>query len=332
MNKRSEGQVIDSAVAALNDLGVKASLRAVSRNMPHADAVLTVRHGGKTLRYLAEVKRRLTSSLIGPISLAFAHPIKDRLLITDYATPPLADALRLRGVQFVDTAGNAFLNREGLLVIVTGRTLKTGPAPPTTLRVFRRSGLQVTFALLSAPTLLSAPQRTIADAAGVSLGSVAPVLEGLRDLGFIADIRGTRRFVDRERLINQWSEGYARVLLPSLELGRFTARNPDWWRTTDPDLHGAQWGGETAAALLQQNLVPEQTILYSDDIPAKLAVKQRLKADPNGQVVVRRRFWNSVPSPRPEVVPPLLIYADLVAVGDARSLAAAKEIRKTYLD
>jgi hypothetical protein len=157
------------------------------------------------------------------------------------------------------------------------------------------------------------------------------VLEGLRKLDFLAEIRGTRHIVNRERLIEQWTEGYARLLEPSLEIGRFSSATSDWWRRTDASKFGAQWGGETAAALLQRHLVPELTIIYAGEIPSRMLSEHRLKADPDGRVIFRRRFWNAVPSPRQDVVPPLLIYADLVASGDGRSLAAAKQIRDAFL-
>ena len=105
----------------------------------------------------------------------------------------------------------------------------------------------------------------------------------------------------------------------------------DWWRHADLTSYGVQWGGETAAALLQRHLRPEHVLIYTDAVPARLLSEQRLKADPTGEIFLRRRFWNSLPSPRADIVPPLLIYADLVATGDARSLAAAKQIRETYL-
>jgi hypothetical protein len=93
--------------------------------------------------------------------------------------------------------------------------------------------------------------------------------------------------------------------------------------TREPDGAGAQWGGETAAALLHRYLVPEAAIIYTDEIPPRLLSEYRLKADTSGRVVLRRRFWNSVPAPRADVVPPLLIYADLLTAGDARSIDAA---------
>jgi hypothetical protein len=253
-------------------------------------------------------------------------------LLTDYVTPPVSEAFRQHGVQFADAAGNAYLRDEGLLVVISGRTPKTTAPRTNTLRVFHRSGLRILFVLISAPTLVTAPFRAIAEVANVSLGSVPPVLDGMRELGFIVEAAGTRRLVDRDRLIGQWVEGYARRLQPSLAMGRFHASTSDWWRNVDLTSYGVQWGGETAAALLQRHLRPEHVLIYADAAPTRLMSEQRLKADPIGEVFLRRRFWNSVPSPRADIVPPLLIYADLVATGDARSLAAAKQIRETYLD
>jgi hypothetical protein len=332
MNATPEQTIVDAAMQALNELGLDARARLGGSKRPDVDAMVTLRHDGRTLRYVAEVKRRLAPSLIGPISVSFGQPGENRLLLTDYATPPIADALRQRGVQFADAAGNAYLHGEGLLVVISGRTPKNIARPTNVNRVFYRGGLQILFALLSAPKLVSASHRTIAHTASVSLGSVPPVLDGLRELGFVAEIRGTRRLMDRTRLIDQWVEGYARRLQPTLELGRFRANTPGWWRDTDLTAYGVQWGSETAAALLQRHLRPEHAVVYADDVPARLLSDQRLKADGDGDIFLRQRFWNAVPSPREDIVPPLLIYADLVTVGDARSLAAAKEIRKTYLD
>lgn len=326
----SDRTIIEAAIAALNDLGVSARARHLSGDKG-ADAVITLQHGRQRQQYRAEVKRRLSPTLIGPISLSFADPGDKRLLITDYATPPIAEALRLRGIQFVDAAGNAFLNTEELFIVISGRRSMKTPARHS-LRVFRRSGLKVIFVLLSAPSLVSAPLRAIAEVATVSLGSVAVILDGLRELGFLVELDDTRRIVDRSRLIDEWTEGHARVLQPTLELGRFSAKTTDWWKHVDPKKYGVQWGGETAAAVLQKDLRPERTVIYSNIIPARLVNEQRLKADPAGRVIIRRRFWNAVPSPSPEVVPSLLIYGDLVAAGDGRSLAAAKTIRAAYVD
>ena len=327
MNSPTEDAVVAAAVSALNALGVRASAR-VSTN---ADAVVKVRHAGRVVQYVAEVRRHLTPALVGPIAVRFTGPRGKRLLLTDYVTPPIAEALRQAGVEFADAAGNSYLQKEGLFILVTGRPRKVEALPSNTLRLFRPSGLRVLFVLISTPQGAAASHRAIAGAAGVSLGSVTPVLEGLRELGFLTDLNGTRRLVDRSRLIDQWTEGYARRLQPKLEMGRFRA-DDEWWQHADLAPYGALWGGETAAALLQRHIRPQQAIVYVEQVPARMLNQYRMKPDGDGNVIFRRRFWNAVPSPRTDLTPPLLIYADLVATGDARSLAAAKELRKEYLD
>ncbi|MCU1228855.1 MAG: hypothetical protein JWO97_1739 [Acidobacteria bacterium] len=321
------------AVTVLRDLGFVVSVAAMrSVRDTITDATVTIRRDGQSWRYRAAIKKAV-GPVIGHLALAFSRDVEKQMLITDHVTPPVGDELRRRGIQFVDADGNAFLKQRGLLVFVSGRR-RTRPATANRpVRVFQPSGLRTTFALLSVPELIIAPQRSIALAAGVALGSVARVLEDLRELDFVAKVRGELRLTHRERLIRQWTEAYARVLEPSLVIGRFSSRSPKWWRQADITTIGAKWGGETAAALLQRQLTPERVIVYVMPGNNSLLSRQRLRADPDGDVLLRRRFWNfEVPHWRPDVAPPLLVYADLLASGDARSLAAAEQIRGEYLD
>ena len=69
---------------------------------------------------------------------------------------------------FLDAAGNAFLTGDGLYVLVTGQKAdKTRFQAEKPMRAFDRAGLRVVFALLAAPTMLQAPYRDVAKAAGV---------------------------------------------------------------------------------------------------------------------------------------------------------------------
>ncbi|HYC90694.1 MAG TPA: type IV toxin-antitoxin system AbiEi family antitoxin [Thermoanaerobaculia bacterium] len=327
MNKSSEEALLAPAISALSELGLTARLEPDQ----DSDAVLIITHEGRTLRYQIEVKRSIRREVIG-LMLAFSRTSGDRLLITDYVTPPMADELRRNGIQFADTAGNVFLKNHGLLVVSTGRRPVTHRAAIRPLRVFRPSGIKTIFALLSVPDLARAPQREIARAAGVALGSVAKIIDGLRELGFVAEVEGTRRLLRTERLVDQWAEAYVRLLHPTLTLGRFVEPARNWWKQADPTAYGAQWGGETAAAILQSGLIPEETIVYAEKLPSGMWAQHRLQADPDGRVVLRQRFWNfETPTVRADVVPPLLVYADLLAAGDARSLEAARQIRDEYL-
>lgn len=320
---------LPAVIAALEDLGFPVDL---PPTRGAADVVLTLRTANGSHPYRATIKSHVSRAVLGSITAAFAGGTEESLLVTDYITPPLADELRRNGVQFADAAGNAFLRRDGLLVFVSGRKPVERPRGTPTPRVFRTTGLKVTFALLSLPELVDATQRDIAAAAGVALGNVPAILDGLRQLGWIDEVRGERRLLDRERLLGQWTEAYARSLEPTLVLSRFTAPDPRWWRRSDITKHAAQWGGETAAALLHRHLTPERIVIYAAQVPSKMLIEHRLKADPNGDIVLRQRFWNfDVPWKRQDLVPPLLIYADLLTNGDGRSLAAAKQIHDEYL-
>src|SRR5258708_17933063 len=144
MNKSSDRALLHSAVDSLGSLGFEAMLE--SKGVTTAgNVVISLRQGGKSLRYRVDVQRALRPSLIGPISLSFSEGRDDRLLITDYVTPPVADLLRARGIQFVDAAGNAYLKRGGLLIFVTGRRSVVPQPAIKVLRVFRPTGLKTIF-------------------------------------------------------------------------------------------------------------------------------------------------------------------------------------------
>src|SRR5258708_5809722 len=86
-----------------------------------ADATVGLRFGGRRLRYTAEIKHRLRPEGLGPVVHRLRAWPGNGLLVTDYVTPPLADTLRDQGVEFIDAAGNAFLNQPPLLVFIKGQ-------------------------------------------------------------------------------------------------------------------------------------------------------------------------------------------------------------------
>jgi hypothetical protein len=63
-----------------------------------------------------------------------------------------------------------------------------------------------------------------------------------------------------------------------------------------------------------------------------MIIKQRLRKDPQGDVEILRRFWNfTTVDQRADVVPPLLVYADLLATGDERNTETARMVYEKYL-
>ena len=67
--------------------------------------------------------------------------------------------------------------------------------------------------------------------------------------------------------------------------------------------------------------------MYIRDLPARFLAANRLHADPRGSVEVLKAFWDpACDANDPEIVPPLLVYADLLATGDPRNLETARRI------
>jgi len=108
-------------VAALAALDPKLAAAALHRY--GIDGVATLTRDGKIMEYVFQVKNSVTKSALGALSLAFGKENGRRLLVTDYVPPPLADELRRRHIQFIDAAGNAYLDRRGLMVLGAGGLL-----------------------------------------------------------------------------------------------------------------------------------------------------------------------------------------------------------------
>lgn len=320
--------VLEAALARLRTRGLDAKAepaRAARRNAPGHD-VVHIGYGGRKLRYVPELRRGLRPGALGAVVHQLEMLGTDGLLVADYVTPQLADALRARGVQFIDAAGNAYLERPPLLIWIKGEkpAAKLAAQAPAG-RAFQAGGLQVLFTLLCQPDWVTLPYRELAQRAGVAHGTVGWVMAELPKLGFVGQLRGKRVLLQRERLLQQWAEFYPRVLRPRLLLGQYRAETLAGWETIDPTQYGAVLGGEPAAARMTRYLRPGAVTLYAAKVEPRLLVDQRLRADPAGDVTVYRRFWN-FDAPDRALAPAPLVYADLMATGDGRCIETAKMI------
>lgn len=292
---------------------------------------LQLRYGDHSLHSSAVMLRGISSATLAELDAIAA---KQQILLTDYVTPQLAEKLRSRNIGFIDSAGNAWLQQPPLLIWIKGeRAAQAIKGLQPAARAFRAAGLHVIFALLRRPELVSHSQRELARLIGVAHGTVGTVMSELQESGFIVEGDNKRRQLDNMRqLLEQWAAAYTEALRPKLLLGRYRAPSNDWWEKIDAAQYGVQLGGESAAALLTEDLHPTVTTFYTDKLPAALIADYQLQADPAGDVEIRQRFWNFEQVWNyPALVPPVLIYADLLATGEARYAEAAQIIYKEYL-
>lgn len=300
---------------------------------PDSSVSLTIKHPNirHQREYKVFVKLRLNSDAIGTIIAEIKHASLPALLVTSYVTPDQASRLRETSTQFLDTAGNAFIQDDKILVFITGNRPSEKLLSIRQPRAFTTAGIKVTFALITCPQLVNATYREIASAAGVSLGSIPGILKDLGARSFLIDMgREGRILRNQPELIRRWSEAYAERLRPKLLTGRFSSRTSDWWQTVNLEEYQACWGGEIAAAKLTNYLKPELFSIYSPSRLPKLQVKYGFRPEPEGKIELLHKFWN-FGADQSEIAPALLIYADLLASGDERNRETAEALYEEYL-
>ena len=307
------------------------------------DALVDIDVDGKVYRYTVQAREHVDRlAALGHIKAQFDRRGERGLLFAPYITPAIARQCRQLGLAFLDAAGNVYLREPGLHVYVTGER----PEQPIA-KVARAGGtasaLRVVFVLLCEPALLNAPYREIARAAGVALGTIGGVFLDLEARGYIAGRQksGNRRFLEPMRLFDEWVTTYPIKLRPKLHARRFRAEDPDWWKRADLAGLNACWGGEVAAHRLTHYLRPATCTVYieperaGEQAPRRLTrfvAANRLRADQRGDIEVLDTFWKLHTAPdHPDVVPPILAYADLIATMDPRNLEVASMLREQHI-
>lgn len=287
----------------------------------------------KTLDYYAEIKANFTKVnkfqwLMHKDKLD--HPL---LLIAKYINAQMADQLKQDGLEFIDTAGNAFINNPPLYIFVKGNRLPEILRRPPLERVFKPAGLKMVFAFLCNPGFENKTYREIAAAADVGLGTVNWIMKDLKRLGFLLDggKRG-QKLIQRENLLQRWVIAYPEQLRPRQMLGRYRG-DTGWWQQKTLDPLKAQWGGEVAAARLTQYLKPGLITIYiAPHALNQFLFENRLRRDVAGDIEILERFWTPDETwKKNELAHPILVYADLLAAGNQRDIETAKIIYEQHI-
>lgn len=331
-----ERALVERALDTLRELGIEAR---VDRQQPkdrRFDYTAVLRRGAKRAPFQIEAKRALRPGTLGPLVLRLQGAKPPALLVTDYVTPQMAKLLRDAGIAFADVAGNAYLEFAGNIFYVTGNAPEQRPRAERVVRAFQATGLRVVFTLLCAPELIARPTRELAAMLGVANGTVGRVIDDLAHLGYVTTAgRRERRLHNLKALLECWVMMYPIHLRPGLLRRRLTTDEPEWWKNEKFDPRHVVLGGEPAADQLTHYLKPGAVTLYARGEPRPLneiVARRRLQTDPEGEVEVLEAFWPAdLAADQPGLAPTVLIYADLLATGDARCIETAKLVYDDYL-
>ena len=263
--------------AQLAELGVTVDVGPIVQDLE----VVTLTRGAfqATYRLVVGDHTRLTATAQGKGDVP-------TLVVRPFVSPRTAEALRRTGVQYLDYAGNAWVEFGDVLIDVQGRPrpAEVSQSAPVTGNLFSRGRMQVIFALLAWPELWDKPQRDLAHTAGVSLGQAHNTLGLLAEAGYHAE--GPRR--GQTTLLDVWAAAFPTGLARQLTLrtyrGEVDTFKPTQDRGRSLDLRGASG---------RRDLRPASMTLYVVELDPRLAIVNRWRSDGEPNIVVRRKFWNS---------------------------------------
>lgn len=335
-----EKEMLTQAVKALEKTtGLKIAILKYEPFRVQADAYAKLRVNDKEYEYVVEIKNVDRFAALGQVKHQLEAFIHRPLLIARRLTGEAADKCRELDLNFIDLAGNAYINEPGLLLFIKGQ--KPKPHEDIEPRKGKRAGtpanLRMVFTLLCKPEMLNAPYREIEKAAGIALGTIGWVFYDLDARGFTLGGTGKRLLVEKEKLIKEWVINYPIKLRPKLGPQRFRAADTNWWKDINLTNYKAKWGGEFAADKLTHYLKPDFFTLYIEEEDfqkhlTRLVINHRLKPDPQGNIEILKTFWNFAGHENTqEIVPPLLVYADLLATNDPRNLETAGMIYERFV-
>jgi len=276
----------------------------------------------------------------GAMGYSFANTLILRLagaprwiLFAPYVPPGIGKRLAANGANYIDTVGNCHLSIDGhYFVHVEG---KRPGQERHGHRALRGPGLKVLLALLADRELAKAPVRELAEQAGAGKSTASNVLRQLRDDGRLI-VTGTSVHL-KDSLWDTFAVGYGESLRSSWVHGRFRAQDKDlaaleerFARTLSDELTWA-WGGGAAADRLTSYYHGPEVMLHLATIPDGLPQRLRLLGAQDGPIVlVRTPCPAAFHAPVPDVVAPVLAYAELVYMGGDRALETAALVRERY--
>ena len=302
-----------------------------------ADARILIRTpNGEAEFLLVEKKSRPTPPVLRRIQHGLELHSEPCIVLTPYVNRQAAADFRQLGLNFMDSVGNCWLEIAGsYLANVEGRR---PPQRPPGSRGLGVSGYQVIFGILAAPEILQEHVRHIASEAGVSKTITSDALRRLQGEGIIATTRSGRRVLEPKRLMDRWLEGYASLVRPRTQVGRYRTVHAD-----PPSLEKAveavfgpheAWGlgGTAAAARVDDYYRGQHTVLHlrdwDDDLQRRL---RALPADDGPLIIFRTPGAIAYRGLVPQTVHPLLVYSELLASTDPRAHKAAAELRERLL-
>ncbi len=299
----------------------------------HLDGRLELKLPKGKLQFVIEAKRELRQYQL-PQLLELAQKHHPLMVVANNIFPALKEQLREHKIGYLDGAGNIYADAGNQFIWIDGNKA-TEEKLKATNRAFTKTGLKTVFYLLLHPDAVNYTYRKLAEATDTALGNIKNVIEGLTDAGYVLRINNqVLQLQNKRELLDRWITGYGETLKPTILAGAYKFWNIDQfvnWQNLDIVVGEDFWGGEPAGDVLTNYLTPLKLTLYTNN-EFKIVRKWTLIPDDNGPLLIYKKFWKDEDADKTNrVVPPLLVYADLMLTNDPRCRETAEKVYKKYL-
>jgi len=286
----------------------------------------------RTLKFKTITRQEIRNRHL-PLILEQAKIKAPFMLIAGKIYPDVKESLRQNNITYLEANGNISLQHEDLFVWVDSNkpvNIKAG----RNNRAFTKTGLKVLFHFLVNENILNIPYREIAELTATSLGNVTNVMNALKETGNLTETNlGKYKLKNKKQLLDKWVASYEELLKPIIEIGTFRFINEEdyqTWRRVPLENKKSLWGSEAGAHLLTGQLRPTDLVIYSNESRNDIINQYRMVRDNDGYIKVYQKFWN-YDDFRSNIAPPIIIYADLLNLGDNNAIVAANRIYDDYL-
>lgn len=321
-----EEDIVEIAIENLQkNVGIKAKW--TNDGIQGLDGRIEITVENRRVQLDAEIKLELRSHQLVNI-VNQSKGLKHLIVIAQRIFPQIKAELRNNQISYLEGNGNIYLSTDDLLVWVDNQQpIKMEKSVIS--RAFTKTGLKVVFYFLLNENNLNLPYREISAQTEVALGNINYVMSGLKETGFLIKWNKEQyRLTKKKELLDKWMIAYKERLKPNLKVGSFRfLKDEDFtnWKKLPLRSGKTWWGGEPAGDIFTDYLRPAELTLYTTETRSELIKNYRLIPDETGNVKAYKKFW-LYEEVNDNVVPPLLVYADLINTNDRRCIETAQKI------
>jgi hypothetical protein len=300
-------------------------------NIQEIDGTLTVEYKGNKQKFYVELKKEVRIFQLDKI-FKQAEKYKPLLIIAENLFPNIKDILDEHEIGYIDLKGNINIKTEKFLIKIAGKKYSLIQQEKYG-RAFTKTGIKLILLLLLDENKINNTYRTIAKEAGIALGNVKLMLEGLIEEGYaLRKNKKELKMVNKKELLQKWILAYNEKLKPTLLIGNFRFLNQNDiinWKNLNLDYTKTLWGGEAAGNILTGYLIPEILTIYTEEKKIEIVKNYRLIPDIEGNVKVYQKFWHLEDTNN--LIQNLIVYADLIGTNNRRCIETAHKIYDQYL-